>query len=225
MQQQLDQLSTIGRCEYEKTCALLVQLFDQAAQTYQELLQSTNSSAMDITVQEGKSSSPASIFLSGLPERDAPLPPCRSAHVAGVHHRGRDRRAGVVCQHGRAGCHGRRVSLSVRERTCRVSVRGRFPESVMSRLCFCLRVLQLMNLTDSRLAQAGNERLELAMLSFFEQFRKIYIGDQVQKSSKVSSASSLQLVWLCVLCSETTSEGCRTDAVLLAAAAVQRSRL
>lgn len=49
------------------------------------------------------------------------------------------------------------------------------------------RVLQLMNLTDSRLAQAGNEKLELAMLSFFEQFRKIYIGDQVQKSSKVNS--------------------------------------
>ncbi len=45
-----------------------------------------------------------------------------------------------------------------------------------------------MNLTDSRLAQAGNERLELAMLSFFEQFRKIYIGDQVQKSSKVNTA-------------------------------------
>lgn len=54
VQQQLDQLSTIGRCEYEKTCALLVQLFDQAAQTYQELLQSTNSSAVDITVQEGE---------------------------------------------------------------------------------------------------------------------------------------------------------------------------
>ena len=55
------------------------------------------------------------------------------------------------------------------------------------RLFVYVRVLQLMNLTDSRLAQAGNERLELAMLSFFEQFRKIYIGDQVQKSSKVSS--------------------------------------
>lgn len=53
-----------------------------------------------------------------------------------------------------------------------------------------LRVLQLMNLTDSRLAQAGNERLELAMLSFFEQFRKIYIGDQVQKSSKVINKSN-----------------------------------
>lgn len=55
---------------------------------------------------------------------------------------------------------------------------------------FPSRVLQLMNLTDSRLAQAGNEKLELAMLSFFEQFRKIYIGDQVQKSSKVKNISS-----------------------------------
>lgn len=51
-----------------------------------------------------------------------------------------------------------------------------------------------MNLTDSRLAQAGNEKLELAMLSFFEQFRKIYIGDQVQKSSKVIDSPLLHLV-------------------------------
>ncbi len=43
-----------------------------------------------------------------------------------------------------------------------------------------------MNLTDSRLAQGGCEKLDLALLSFFEQFRKIYIGDQVQpKTSKV----------------------------------------
>jgi len=47
------------------------------------------------------------------------------------------------------------------------------------------RVLQLMNLTDSRLSQNGCEKLDLAILSFFEQFRKIYVGDQVQKSSKV----------------------------------------
>lgn len=51
-----------------------------------------------------------------------------------------------------------------------------------------------MNLTDSRLAQAGNEKLELAMLSFFEQFRKIYIGDQVQKSSKVTDSLLAPLV-------------------------------
>ena len=41
------------------------------------------------------------------------------------------------------------------------------------------RVLQLMQLTDSRLSQGGRDKLELALLSFFEQFRKIYIGDQV----------------------------------------------
>lgn len=63
VQQQLDQLSTIGRCEYEKTCALLVQLFDQAAQTYQELLQSTNSSSADITVQEGPFTRPLFVML------------------------------------------------------------------------------------------------------------------------------------------------------------------
>ena len=47
-------------------------------------------------------------------------------------------------------------------------------------LCFRCSVLQLMNLTDSRLQVTGGcEKLELAMLSFFEQFRKIYVGDQV----------------------------------------------
>lgn len=45
------------------------------------------------------------------------------------------------------------------------------------------RVLQLMNLTDTRLQVTGGcEKLELAMLSFFEQFRKIYVGDQVTVS-------------------------------------------
>ena len=48
-----------------------------------------------------------------------------------------------------------------------------------------------MNLTDSRLAQGGCEKLDLALLSFFEQFRKIYVGDQVQKTSKVRAKSDL----------------------------------
>ncbi|MGH0123039.1 UNVERIFIED_CONTAM: hypothetical protein FKN15_067124 [Acipenser sinensis] len=134
VQQQLDQLSTIGRCEYEKTCALLVQLFDQSAQSYQELLQSSNASAMDIAVQEGR--------LTWL------------VYIIGA----------VI---------GGRVSFASTDE-----------QDAMDGELVC-RVLQLMNLTDSRLAQAGNEKLELAMLSFFEQFRKIYIGDQVQKSSKL----------------------------------------
>lgn len=52
VQQQLEQLSVIGRCEYQKTCALLVQLFDQSARTYQELLVPP-AQQIEITIQEG----------------------------------------------------------------------------------------------------------------------------------------------------------------------------
>lgn len=52
-----------------------------------------------------------------------------------------------------------------------------------------VRVLQLMNFVNNRLEQSngtfGCEKLDLAILNFFEQFRKIFVGDQVQKSSKV----------------------------------------
>ncbi|XP_064599682.1 exportin-7-like [Liolophura sinensis] len=131
--QQLEQLSTIGRCEYEKTCALLVQVFDESAQRYQELIAAASQPA-EITVQEGR--------LSWL------------VYIIGS----------VI---------GGRVSFASTDE-----------HDAMDGELVC-RVLQLMNLTDSRLAQAGSEKLELAMLSFFEQFRKIYVGDQVQKTSKV----------------------------------------
>jgi len=52
--QQLEQLSVIGRCEYQKTCSLIVQLFDQAAQNYQELLQRQTSASADLAIQEGR---------------------------------------------------------------------------------------------------------------------------------------------------------------------------
>ncbi len=52
--QQLEQLSVIGRCEYQKTCSLIVQLFDQAAQSYQEMLQRrTPPTPVDLAIQEG----------------------------------------------------------------------------------------------------------------------------------------------------------------------------
>lgn len=54
IQQQLEQLSVIARCEYEKTCALLVQLFDASARTYQELLSTPNSSSIELTIHEGQ---------------------------------------------------------------------------------------------------------------------------------------------------------------------------
>ncbi|XP_074039038.1 ran-binding protein 16 isoform X1 [Leptinotarsa decemlineata] len=133
VQQQLEQLSVIGRCEYPKTCVLLVQLFDQAVRRYSELLASP-SQQMEITIQEGQLTWLVYIIGSAI---------------------------------------GGRVSFNSNEE-----------HDTMDGELVC-RVLQLMNLTDSRLVQSGCEKLELAMLSFFEQFRKIYVGDQVQKNSKV----------------------------------------
>ncbi|XP_043270659.1 exportin-7 isoform X2 [Venturia canescens] len=136
VQQQLEQLSVFGRCEYQKTCTLLVQLFDQAARTYQELLAQTTTPAqcVEITIQEGQLTWLVYIIGSAI---------------------------------------GGRVSFNTNE-----------DHDTMDGELVC-RVLQLMNLTDSRLSQGGCEKLELAMLSFFEQFRKIYVSDQVQKNSKV----------------------------------------
>lgn len=57
------QLSTIGRCEYEKTCTLLISLFDQAASNYQELLNNTNSVRNDVSIQEGSSNTVKSLIL------------------------------------------------------------------------------------------------------------------------------------------------------------------
>ena len=66
----------------------------------------------------------------------------------------------------------------------------------MSLFLLPYRVLQLMNLTDSQLSQRGSEKLELAILSFFEQFRKMYVGDQAQKTSKVRKNINLSpQVW------------------------------
>ncbi|XP_050294230.1 exportin-7 isoform X2 [Anthonomus grandis grandis] len=134
VQQQLEQLSVIGRCDYGKTCTLLVQLFDRAAATYQELLTSGNAQSVEIAVHEGQLTWLVYIIGSAI---------------------------------------GGRVSFNSNEE-----------HDTMDGELVC-RVLQLMNLTDNRLGQGGCEKLELAMLSFFEQFRKIYVGDQVQKNSKV----------------------------------------
>jgi exportin-7 len=39
--QQLDQISVIGRCEYEKTCSTLANIFDETIQKYEKLFQSS----------------------------------------------------------------------------------------------------------------------------------------------------------------------------------------
>ncbi|WAR22240.1 XPO7-like protein [Mya arenaria] len=109
--QQLEQLSTIGRCEYDKTCALLVRLFDESAQRYQELVNAGGGNSPELTIQQGR--------LTWL------------VYIIGS----------VI---------GGRVAFASTDEH----------DAMDGEL--------LMNLTDSRLSQNGCEKLDLAILSFFE---------------------------------------------------------
>lgn len=50
-----------------------------------------------------------------------------------------------------------------------------------------LSVFQLIPLMDAQLPQTSNEKVELAILWFLDQFRKTYVGDQLQHTSKVNN--------------------------------------
>jgi exportin-7 len=52
--QQLDQMATIGRCEYSKTCQLLISLFDNSASVYQSLMQTPSRSPQELALREGQ---------------------------------------------------------------------------------------------------------------------------------------------------------------------------
>ncbi|XP_028384819.1 ran-binding protein 17 isoform X1 [Phyllostomus discolor] len=132
--QQLEQLCTVSRCDYEKTCALLVRLFDQNAQNYQKLLHSAPGAAADMAIQEGRLA--WLVYLVGT--------------VVG----------------------GRLTYTSTDE------------HDAMDGELSC-RVFQLISLMDTGLPQSSNEKIELAILWFLDQFRKTYVGDQLQRTSKV----------------------------------------
>ncbi|XP_070213506.1 ran-binding protein 17 isoform X4 [Bos mutus] len=131
--QQLEQLCTVSRCEYEKTCTLLVQLFDQNAQNYQKLLHSASRVTVDMAIQEGRLA--WLVYLVGT--------------VVG----------------------GRLTYTSTDE------------HDAMDGELSC-RVFQLISLMDTGLPQCSNEKIELAILWFLDQFRKTYVGDQLQRTSK-----------------------------------------
>ncbi|GAB1295921.1 Ran-binding protein 17 [Apodemus speciosus] len=134
--QQLEQLCTVSRCEYEKTCALLVQLFDQNAQNYQKLLHSAVGLPIEMTIQEGRLA--WLIYLVGT--------------VVG----------------------GRLTYTSTDE------------HDAMDGELSC----RLISLMDTRLPRRTNEKIELAVLWFLDQFRKTYVGDQLQRTSKVYARMS-----------------------------------
>ncbi|XP_060088759.1 ran-binding protein 17 isoform X1 [Heteronotia binoei] len=137
--QQLEQLCTVSRCEYEKTCALLVQLFDQNAQNYQKLLQSSSRNPLALSIQEGRFA--WLVYLVGT--------------VVG----------------------GRLTYTSTDE------------HDAMDGELSC-RVFQLISLMDVQLPRCSNEKVELAILWFLDQFRKTYVGDQLQRTSKVYARMS-----------------------------------
>lgn len=61
-----------------------------------------------------------------------------------------------------------------------------------------LRVFQLIRVTDSgfhatRYGEMSRQRLDLALLLFFQHFRKVYVGEQVMHSSKVYTQLSERL--------------------------------
>uniref|UniRef100_A0A8C4M0P0 RAN binding protein 17 n=1 Tax=Equus asinus asinus TaxID=83772 RepID=A0A8C4M0P0_EQUAS len=125
--QQLEQLCTVSRCEYETTCTLLVQLFDQNAQNYQKLLHSASGMTVDMAIQEGH----LLLFLW------------------------------LVIMNGTL---------------------------IFLKMLFL--VFQLISLMDTGLPQCCNEKIELAILWFLDQFRKTYVGDQLQRTSKVYARMS-----------------------------------
>ncbi|NXF30877.1 RBP17 protein, partial [Nyctibius bracteatus] len=137
--QQLEQLCTVSRCEYEKTCTLLVQLFDQNAQNYQKLLHSSSRNPLEITVQEGR--------LAWLVYFVGTFVGGRLTYTSTDEHDAMD---------GELSC----------------------------------RVFQLISLMDAQLPQSSNEKVELAVLWFLDQFRKTYVGDQLQYTSKVYARMS-----------------------------------
>jgi exportin-7 len=149
--QQLEQIAVIGRCQYEKTCNILVRMFDETAQEYQNFCktnvtihsspnQNRSSSNIELLTKEGQ--------LTWL------------IYIIGA----------VI---------GGRMSYTI----------GNTEENDMYDGELVVRVLQLMTFVNTRLEQSNGhsccEKLDLAILNFFEQFRKIFVGDQVQKSSKV----------------------------------------
>lgn len=132
VKQQLDQISCIARCEYEKTCDHIVNAFDETVKRFQEMM---HGDVQQLT-----------------------LPQMQLAWIIHI--------VGAVI--------GGRVAFASSDEH----------DTIDGELV--VRVLRFMDMNDQQLnASRGFAMIEVALLSFFEQYRKIYIGDQVQKTSKV----------------------------------------
>lgn len=184
--QQLEQLCVIMRCDYEKTVTLLVGLFDlviykatpcyrcgdlisincsysQTASQYQEALASPNPNSMDMAIHESKLTWLVYIIGSAIGGRLT---------------------VSMYDEH----------DIMDGELVVRVS-RLRLIAEHNNKIIFAHslngQVLQLMNLTDTRLAQTGCEKIELAILNFLDHVRRIYLIEHMQKMKIYKRLSEL----------------------------------
>lgn len=173
-------ISIIGRCEYEKTCKILVELFDEAAQQYQALTKSS----VTVPPNSGSNSSGG----NGVSGSGAAGGGGSGGSGSGGSGATTSSNIELIVKEGQLTWLVYIIGAVIGGRMS-YSYGGNSEEHDMYDGELVVRVLQLMNFINQRLEQTNGhsccEKLDLAMLNFFEQFRKIFIGDQVQKSSKV----------------------------------------
>jgi len=134
VEQQLEQVATIGRCEYKSTCQLLVLLYDENTSLLEQLMNKQDSNQQ---LQIAFNKLTWVVYLIG-------------SMIGG------------------------RVSFAATDEHDEMDGE------------LIVRVIRLMNVVNECLSGGkGVKSLDLAIIYFFEQFRKIYVGEQVKKTSKV----------------------------------------
>ncbi|TNN12771.1 Exportin-7 isoform 1 [Schistosoma japonicum] len=157
LSQQLNQFGTIGRCEYSKTCSIIIPLFDEYATSLEKawnILTSNNISVNDLHLEQ---------VLRLEEHRLAWLVYMVGALIGGrVSYANADEYDG--------------------ELVCRVLQLNRlitnFITSITSSAVSNHANIMLTTQSPSMI------RLELAVLSFFEQLRRVYVGENVGRLSK-----------------------------------------
>ncbi|EUB56335.1 Exportin-7 [Echinococcus granulosus] len=180
--QQLDQFSIIGRCDYANTCELIVRLFDQSFGQLQS------------TLQQLVSVDPAAFVTSTLAAASEQAQAIRLED---------NRLAWLVYMIG-ALINGRSTS-STGGLVDSDQLDGELIARVLRLLQFgdaCVRLLLQLLSQDSQstsndvasmfihISSGTIIRLELAIITFLERFRRIYVGENISRASKMYRALS-----------------------------------
>ncbi|VDN95977.1 unnamed protein product [Rodentolepis nana] len=182
LSQQLDQFSIIGRCDYSSTCELIISLFDQSFNQLQS------------TLQQMVSLGPAA-FLS-------PNPPFSPEQLHSIRLE-ENRLTWLVYMIG--ALLNNRSTSSSGSLVDSDQLDGGLIASVMRLLQFgdvCLNLILQLLQQDAQLSNPNVAsvlihissgaiiRLELAIITFLEKFRKIYIGDNISRASRMYQSLS-----------------------------------